>query len=171
MTNKAIITEYLAEPIHYTVVHWLCICQCLLNPQVTHAAISLVDDIKDVKHVAHNAISFFMNEDNHGHSVGCLGFLKSDVTTVIVALFVVRAECLNLLDFKIVGWKIFKNGIVPPVGETQNNIIVLLDRFDRIIRWRIPHQESRRIAIAMPSGLIRKAFAKNNLQCCVTISA
>ena len=72
-------------------------------------------DIKDVKHVAQDAVSFFMNEDNLGRSVECLGLLKRKETIVIIAFLVLGAERLNPLGFKIIGRKIFK--IVPPVRD------------------------------------------------------
>ncbi len=123
---------------------------------------SLVNDIKDVKHVAHYAVRFFMNEDNLGHSVGCLGLLKRKESIVIIAFLVLGAERLNPLGFKIIGRKIFT--VTPPVSETMYDLIVMLNRLDRIIRGRIlHHQESRRIRDVSAIGVDAKGLCQEQL--------
>jgi hypothetical protein len=97
---------------------------------VTHAAMSLGNDVEDVKHVAHDAVRLFMNEVYLGRSVGCLGLLKGRGTTVIVAVLVLGAERLTPLGFRIIGRKILKFKVVPPVSENMYDLIVMLNRLD-----------------------------------------
>jgi len=47
---------------------------------------SLMDDIKYVKHVGHDAPGFFMDEKNLGESVGAHDLLKLKIPDIIIPM-------------------------------------------------------------------------------------
>ena len=61
MTNVAVLKIELAQIIRWTVELRPAVCKRLLYPHVTHATMSLVDNIENTKHVGHNAVALFMN--------------------------------------------------------------------------------------------------------------
>ena len=75
--DKAICIRWTVEVRH--TIH-----KCLFNAHVALLAISLADDIKDVKHVAYNALGDFVLKKNFWGSVGSLCLLKPKILRVIV---------------------------------------------------------------------------------------
>ena len=71
MTDEAVETEQFTQFQGGTVVHRLHICQCLLCLQMALSAMSFVNNVKDVEHVADNATRFLVLEDQP------LGLIKS----------------------------------------------------------------------------------------------
>lgn len=98
---------------------------------------SLMDDIKYVKHVGHDAPGFFMDEKNLGESVGAHDLLKLKIPDIIIPMPVVSAKRLNLLDDRVIRWTSSKDGIIAPVGENTDHVVVLLNRPHRPIHDRL----------------------------------
>ncbi len=71
MTDKAVETEQFTQLQSGTVVHRLHNCQCLLCLRMALSAMSLVDNIKDIEHVANNTPRLLVLENPP------LGLIKS----------------------------------------------------------------------------------------------
>ncbi len=63
LTDETVETEQFTQFQSGTVVHRLHNCQCLLCLQMALSAMSLVDNVKDVEHVADNAPILFVLEN------------------------------------------------------------------------------------------------------------
>jgi hypothetical protein len=86
MTDKTVRNEHLTQVISGTVEHWQTIFQCLLCLQMALSAMSVLDNVKDVQHVADNAPIFLVFENHLWGPIESFCILNLKMPDLIVSL-------------------------------------------------------------------------------------
>ena len=102
MTDEAVETEQFTHFQGGTAVHRLHIGQGLLCLQMALSAMSFVDNVKDVEHVADNATRFLVLEDKPLGLIKSFCHLNLEVSDIIISTGVTFAEFSDFMSYWVI---------------------------------------------------------------------
>ncbi len=132
MTNETESDEQFTQLIGGGVEMRCTIGKGLVQLQMALSAMSLADDIEDIKHVKDNPAGLFVLENTLRGPINRLGFLNLDLLDVVVSMVVFLTKTPNRGCVLVIWMGVCKNGIIAPVPEDVDDVVVLLDSLHRL---------------------------------------